>query len=104
MTSTFSAPDGIKLEVEKRLMGIVDTEAERHLRGRAGKAPPRNRLRPLCDNQIHHLVPPYRPEILKLFGLLSPLSPYRYNFKCGSSFVFVRFFFLLNYLLKSNSL
>lgn len=71
MTSTFSAPDGIKLEVEKRLMGIVDTEAERHLRGRAGKAPPRNRLGPPCDNQIHYLVPPYRPEILNPVSLIS---------------------------------
>lgn len=82
-------------------MGILDTEAERHLRDRAGKAPPRNRLGPPCDNQMHHLVPPYHPEILKLFGLLSPLYPYRYNFKCGSSFVrFHKIFFSYKLLPK----
>lgn len=37
MTSTFSAPDGIYLDVEKRLMGTVDTEAEHQLRDRAVK-------------------------------------------------------------------
>lgn len=38
-------------------MGIVDTEAERPLRDRAGKAPQRKRLGPPWDHQIHRLVP-----------------------------------------------
>lgn len=38
MASTFSTPDGIQLDEEKRLMGIVDTEAECQLRDRAVNA------------------------------------------------------------------
>lgn len=37
MTSAFSAPDGIYLVVERRLMGTVDTEAEHQLRDRVVK-------------------------------------------------------------------
>lgn len=37
MTSTFRAPDGIYLVVERRLMGTVDTEAEHQLRDRVVK-------------------------------------------------------------------